>query len=250
MAGQEDTGEMDWSALIGGLIGAGIPAVLACLGLHRARQSADAEAFGPAVLRLDRVNPERVTINFSPDATAENAQWAELRRQLDMARERLLVVSAGNPRRHVRELAQAAEVKVDNAFKASHWAVRDVQEKRDNREALDHARKTHAEASTAMRNLIEANFGWRVLRRGRRWPSRSRRSPRRGARPAGKGILHHSLSLLAQWGGTLVHGSGTRLPVVSLIGAQGAHTALSTVSASREPPGPAGLIQDVTSVGD
>src|SRR5215467_15885517 len=26
-------------------------------------------------------------------------------------------------------------------------------------------------------------------------------------------------SLLAQWGGTLVHGSGTRLPVVSLIGA-------------------------------
>ncbi len=110
---------MDWSALIGGLIGAGIPAVLAYLGLHRARQSADAEAFGPAVLLLDRVNPDRVTMNLNADAAAEAPKWAELQRQLDTARERLLVVSAGNPRRHVRELARAAEVKVDNAFKAS-----------------------------------------------------------------------------------------------------------------------------------
>lgn len=45
-AWHEHTSEMDWSALIGGLIGAGIPAVLACLGWHRARHSADAEAFG------------------------------------------------------------------------------------------------------------------------------------------------------------------------------------------------------------
>ncbi|HEY3036400.1 MAG TPA: hypothetical protein VGJ54_17310 [Streptosporangiaceae bacterium] len=150
---------MDWSALIGGLIGAGIPAVLACLGLHRARQSADAEAFGPAVLLLDRVNPDRVTMNLNADAAAEAPKWAELQRQLDTARERLLVVSAGNPRRHVRELARAAEVKVDNAFKASLWAVRDMQANRDNREWMDHARKTHAEAATAMRDLIDANFG-------------------------------------------------------------------------------------------
>lgn len=97
---------MDWNALVGGLIGAGIPAALVYLGLHRARQSADAEVFGPAVLLLDRLNPERVTINLNPDAIAEGAKWAELQRQLDVARERLLVVSAGHPRRHVRKLAQ------------------------------------------------------------------------------------------------------------------------------------------------
>ena len=156
---------MDWSALVGGFIGAGIPAFLALLGLQRARQAADAEAFGPAVLLLDRVNPDRVAVNFNPDTTAEGAKWAELQRQVDVARERLLVVSAGNPRRHVRELARAAEVKVDNAFKASHWAVGDMQANRDNREWLDHAQKTHAQADAAMRNLIDANFGWRVFRR-------------------------------------------------------------------------------------
>jgi hypothetical protein len=155
-AWHEHTSEMDWSALIG----AGIPAVLACLGWHRARQSADAEAFGPAVLLLDRVNPDRVTMNLNADAAAEAPKWAELQRQLDTARERLLVVSAGNPRRHVRELARAAEVKAGNALKkASLWAVRDMQANRDNREWMDHARKPHAEAATAMRDLIDANFG-------------------------------------------------------------------------------------------
>jgi len=176
-ARHEHTSEMDWSALIGGLIGAGIPAVLAYLGLHRARQSADAEAFGPAVLLLDRVNPDRVTMNLNADAAAEAPKWAELQRQLDTARERLLVVSAGNPRRHVRELARAAEVKVDNAFKASLWAVRDMQANRDNREWMDHARKTHAEAATAMRNLIDANFGWRVFPRRRPGTQRSAIGP-------------------------------------------------------------------------
>ena len=75
------------------------------------RQSADAEAFGAAILLLDRVNPDRVAINLNPDTTAESAKWAELQEQLAVARERLLVVSAGHPRRHVRELALATEVK-------------------------------------------------------------------------------------------------------------------------------------------
>ena len=94
-ARHEHTSEMDWSALIGGLIGAGIPAVLAYLGLHRARQSADAEAFGPAVLLLDRVNPDRVTMNLNADAAAEAPKWAELQRQLDTARERCSLSAPG-----------------------------------------------------------------------------------------------------------------------------------------------------------
>jgi hypothetical protein len=112
---------MDWNALIGGLIGAGVPAIMVYLGWHRQRQSADAEAFGPAVLLLDRLNPDRVMINAGPDDAAEAAKWQDLQHQLDVARERLLVVSAGNPRRHLRELARAAEVKLANACQRSSW---------------------------------------------------------------------------------------------------------------------------------
>lgn len=160
---------MDWStvlpALVGGLVGAGIPASLAYVGLRRGRQSADAEAFGPAVLLLDRVNPDRVTMNLHPDPALVAAQWAELERQLDTARERLLIVSAGNPRYRVRELARLAEVKITNAYKASGWAIRDMQANRDNPEWMDHARKVHAEAAAAMEKLISANFGWHLFGR-------------------------------------------------------------------------------------
>lgn len=171
---------MDWStllpALVGGLVGAGIPAILTYMGLLRGRQAADAEAFGPAVLLLDRVNPERVTINLNPDPSLEGEKWAELQKQLDAARERLLVVSAGNPRRDVRELARLAEVKVTSAYQASAWAVRDLQTNRDNHEWLDRARKAHDEAMTAMRDLIRANFGWHPLEGvRRRWRARQLR---------------------------------------------------------------------------
>jgi hypothetical protein len=151
---------MDWSALLGGLIGAGIPAWLAFLALRRGRQSADAEAFGPAVLLLDRVHPARVTMNASADREAEAAKWAELRGQLDVARARLLIVSAGNPRRNVRELARTAEVKLTTAFEASGWAVHDLILNRDNPELVTRAEQAHAEAESAMRNLIAANFAW------------------------------------------------------------------------------------------
>jgi len=95
---------MDWNALIGALIGAGIPGILTYLGLRRGRQSTDAEAFGAAILLLDRVNPDRVTMNLNPDTKAEHAKWAELQEQLAVARERLLVVSAGHPRRLIETI--------------------------------------------------------------------------------------------------------------------------------------------------
>jgi hypothetical protein len=156
---------VDWGALLGGFIGAGIPATLAYLGLRQGRQSADAEAFGPAVLLLHRVQPERVTASMSPDESVEQERWAELQEQLELARERLLVVGAGNPRRHVRELARLAEVKVDNAFHSSHWLVLDMQKNRDTHEPLKIAMKEHAEAMAAMEELIDANFGWHVFGR-------------------------------------------------------------------------------------
>jgi hypothetical protein len=154
---------MEWGALVGGLIGAGIPAVLTYLGLRRARQSTDAEAFGPALLLLDRLTPDRVAINLR-DAETEATEWAELELQRDIARERLLVVSAGHPRRRVRELAQETQVKIANAFRDSGLLVRDML-RRDDLDLMEQARQTHAEAMTAMRELINANFEWRSLRR-------------------------------------------------------------------------------------
>jgi precorrin-2 methylase len=168
---------MDWNALVGALIGASIPGILTYLGLRRGRQSADAEAFGAAILLLDRVNPERVSINLNPDTTAESAKWAELQEQLAVARGRLLVVSAGHPRRHVRELALATEVKVTNAFQASHWAVSDMQANRDNREWMDRARRLHTDAEAALRQLIDANFTWSIFGR-RRYGSDANQTPR------------------------------------------------------------------------
>ncbi len=165
---------MDWNALVGALIGASIPGILTYLGLRRGRQSADAEAFGAAILLLDRVNPDRVAINLNPDTTAESAKWAELQEQLAVARERLLVVSAGHPRRHVRELALATEVKVTNAFQASHWVVSDMKTNRDNPEWMDRARKLHTDAEATLRQLIDANFTWSIF--GRR-SLRIRRGP-------------------------------------------------------------------------
>jgi hypothetical protein len=154
---------MDWNALIGALIGAGIPSILVYIGLYRQRQSADAEAFGPAVLLLDRANPDRLTTNLIPDPVAEAALLADLQRQIKLARERLLVVSAGNPRRRVRKLARVAEVRLAGVFHGSSWAVRDFQANRASPEWIDHARKTHAEAVAAMDALIEANFAWSVF---------------------------------------------------------------------------------------
>jgi hypothetical protein len=159
---------LDWNALIGALVGAGIPATLVYIGLQRQRQSADAEAFGPAVVILDRVNPDRLTINLIPDPVAEAAMLADLQRQVGEARERLLVVAAGNPRRRVRKLARIAEVKLANVFHGTSWAVRDLLANRSNLEWMDHARELHAEALAAMEDLIEANFAWTGIGHGLR----------------------------------------------------------------------------------
>ncbi|MFD9485644.1 hypothetical protein ACFWBX_16985 [Streptomyces sp. NPDC059991] len=130
------------------------------LGLRRARQSSDAEAFGPAVLFLDLVHPDRVSLNVSPDQETEAAKWAALSQQAQTARERLLVVSAGHPRRRVRELAQEAQVKLANAHQASGRQASDVAKHEGDPEWRAHALKAYAEADAAMRKLINAHFKW------------------------------------------------------------------------------------------
>ena len=63
-----------------------------------------AQAVGPAVLLLDRMDPVRVTINVG-NAEVEEARWKELTQQVYAARERLLIIAAGHPRQYIRKLA-------------------------------------------------------------------------------------------------------------------------------------------------
>jgi aromatic ring-opening dioxygenase catalytic subunit (LigB family) len=100
-------------------------------------------------------------INANRDTDAET--WSALRDQLDKAREGLFIVSAGNPCRRVRKLAQEAEVKLTNAGTWSRWAAKDLLEHRDFTESMKMAYKHHAEATAAMRELIGANFRWSPL---------------------------------------------------------------------------------------
>jgi hypothetical protein len=88
---------------------------------------------------------------------------ADLQRQVDGARERLLVVAAGNPRRPVRKFARIAEVKLAAVFLRSSWAVRDMQANRNNPAGIALARERHADAEAAMETLIAANFAWTGL---------------------------------------------------------------------------------------
>ena len=153
---------MIWGALLGGLIGAGIPAMLTYMSLRRARQSTDAEAFGPALLLLYRMQPDQVMMNISPDADVDAGRLTEMAQQTNKARGRLLVVRAGHPRRQVRDLADIAQVKLGNAHYAMGWQVTDMHQNRDNPEWVDRYRETYTEAETAMRELIAANFAWRL----------------------------------------------------------------------------------------
>jgi hypothetical protein len=153
---------VNWSALIGAFIGAGIPTILSYIRALNARRMTNAEAFGPALLLLDRLDPIRVTMNVG-SREVEEARWKELGEQVDAACERLLVISAGHPRRDVREQARQAQVRLANVRHASAWAVSDLLRNRDSN-WMDQARQEHEQARQALHELIEANFRRKVGR--------------------------------------------------------------------------------------
>ncbi|WP_035851123.1 hypothetical protein [Kitasatospora azatica] len=97
---------MDWSSLASGvlgvLVGGSITAVTAHHQLLRGRQWNDAEAFGPALLLLDSIRDD-------PHANL-TAKYIE-------ACERLHVVAAGHPRKHVRKNALRALGQLVAAYK-------------------------------------------------------------------------------------------------------------------------------------
>jgi len=116
-----------------------------------------AQAVGPAMLLLDRMDPVRVTMNVG-SAEAEEDRWKELTQQVYATRERLLIIAAGHPRRDIRNLAEQAQVKLANVLQASGWAVSDLLRNRNNPEWIEHARKTHEEAKNALQELVETTF--------------------------------------------------------------------------------------------
>src|SRR5262249_53350906 len=149
-------GWMIWGALLGGLIGAGIPGWLTYVGLRRGRLASDAAVFGPARVLLGRMNPDAVMFNFSNDRDTELSKWADLARQVDAARQGLLTVAAGHPRRGVRRGAEVVERKISAIQVAFGWQVSDMLRNHDNPEWLKHYREVYAEADKALRDLIEA----------------------------------------------------------------------------------------------
>jgi hypothetical protein len=159
---------MNWAALFGGLIGATIPGTLAYLGIRRSRQATDAETFGPAMLVLHRMQPDRIMFNINNDPSAEATRLHNLDELTHAARERLLVISAGHPRRRIRTLADTAQTQLADVYGAMNWQVEDMLRDRDNPEWVEHYRQTHAEAETTMRALIAANFAWRPRRQSNR----------------------------------------------------------------------------------
>jgi hypothetical protein len=121
------------------------------------------------------MQPDFVMVNITVNAEVQHARLAEVSQLTDTARERLLVVRAGHPRRHVRELADIAQIKLGRAFGAMGWQVNDMLGNKDNPEWVEHYRVAYAEADSAMRELIDANFAWghpqpaAMVRRVRAW---------------------------------------------------------------------------------
>jgi hypothetical protein len=181
-----------WAALLGGLIGAGIPGVLTYMGLRRTRQASDAEAFGPALLLLHRLNPYSVMANVNADPEVEAAKWADMPQTVETARGRLLVVSAGNPRKRVRDLAFTAQRKLGELDHAAGFLVHDMLRNNDNPGWVEHFREVHAETETAVRELIDANFAWGLQPWKRGKAVRSRPSETKPPTAAARAPRHRS----------------------------------------------------------
>src|SRR5689334_7236325 len=84
--------------------------------------------------------------------------------RVDAARERLLVISAGHPRRDIRELAEQAQVKLANLRNPSQRAVMDLLAHKNNPEGMTGALDVHGDAREALRSLIEATFTMKLGR--------------------------------------------------------------------------------------
>jgi len=154
----------NWSvflaAIAGGLIGAGIPAVMTMASWRRERarrredrMSADAEVIADVRLLLHDIDPIRRGLNVNPAPGAEDAQWASLNQRRDHVRRRLLAIAAGHASAAVRSSAEKLEPELFNAAVQAEWHVADVIKSRDNPEHLGYARERYDSAVAACAEL-------------------------------------------------------------------------------------------------
>jgi hypothetical protein len=151
------------AALVGGLLGGGIPGVMTYLGWHReqgerrqARRWEDAEVVADARQLLTDIDPVRCGINVNSAPGAEDARWTDLNRRRDDVRRRLLVMSTGHPSPGVRSSAKRLEVEVFNAAVQSEWHVSDLLRGRDYAEHRARAQECHESALAVCARLESA----------------------------------------------------------------------------------------------
>ncbi|TMA51679.1 MAG: hypothetical protein E6J80_13145 [Deltaproteobacteria bacterium] len=173
---------MNWnsllSALVGGLVGGGIPAVMTYLGSRHERarrleerQWADAEVLADVRRLLYDVDPTRRGANVDTRPGAEDALWTTLRQRCDDVQRRLLVLYVGHPSAAIQSSAEKVAAESAKAVVMSEWHVHDLLKKNGNDEQFDVARKCHetALASTAeLERLVRATGAGngRTRRRG------------------------------------------------------------------------------------
>jgi hypothetical protein len=148
------------AAVVGGLIGAGIPAVVTMAGWRRERarrredrQWADAATIADARQFLFDVDPVRCGVNANKTPGVEDARWADLNKRRDQVQRQLFVLAAGHPSPAVRSAAGKLEPQLFTAAVQAEWHVADVINGRDNAEHLSYAQKRYDNAATALADL-------------------------------------------------------------------------------------------------
>jgi hypothetical protein len=157
----------DWitvlAALVGGLLGGGIPGLMTYVGWRRetrlsrqARRWQDAEVVADARNLLVDIDPARRGINANPSPGAEVALWEDLTSRRDKVRRELMVLATGHSSEDVRTLAEKLEPQLFMAAVQTQWFVRYVLAGRPDSPSRTHAETSHATADATLGELDEA----------------------------------------------------------------------------------------------
>jgi hypothetical protein len=151
------------AALIGGLLGGGIPALMTHLAGQReqrerrqARQWQDAEVLADVYRLLVDIDPARRGISVSSVDGVEDDRWADIGRRLDDIRTRLLRQASGHPSTEVQALARKLEAELAAATTHSRHHVSDLLRRRDTPEQLQLAQESHEAAMATADELDRA----------------------------------------------------------------------------------------------
>jgi hypothetical protein len=151
------------AALIGGLVGGGIPAVMSYLAGRReqmerrqARQWQDAEVLADVYQLLVEIDPARCGMSLSTEPGVEEDRWAGIGQRLGDVSRRLLWLASGHPSAGVQAAAQKLEPELSAAATQSRHHVFDMLRRRDIPEQLQSAQQCHEVAVATADELDRA----------------------------------------------------------------------------------------------